>query len=173
MWMHFHGQMSTQPSQRMHSAWSMWRNCFGLTACGEERRVDFLQHVVGREVGHRRVGVGAGHRRHAFAFERVDRSAERSRRSGRPKRDVRGFVGGRLRPSALLPHHEQRDVQAEEHDVDHDDDDVAHGLLVDLNGQCDAAMNEDVLVVDVNTNFVVSHCRYLSEKVMNSCGITA
>ncbi len=32
MWMHFHGQMSTQPSQRMHSAWSMWRNCFGLTA---------------------------------------------------------------------------------------------------------------------------------------------
>ena len=32
MWMHFHGQMSTQPSQRMHSAWSMWRNCFGFTA---------------------------------------------------------------------------------------------------------------------------------------------
>ena len=32
MWMHFHGQMSTHPSQRMHSAWSMWRNCFGLTA---------------------------------------------------------------------------------------------------------------------------------------------
>ena len=31
MWMHFHGQMSTQPSQRMHSAWSMWRNCFGFT----------------------------------------------------------------------------------------------------------------------------------------------
>src|SRR6267154_2638107 len=34
MWMHFHGQMSTQPSQRMHSAWSMWRNCLGLTAWG-------------------------------------------------------------------------------------------------------------------------------------------
>src|SRR5450631_118416 len=32
MWMHFHGQMSTQPSQRMHSAWSMCRNCFGFTA---------------------------------------------------------------------------------------------------------------------------------------------
>src|SRR3954454_1226072 len=32
MWMHFQGQMSTQPSQRMHSAWSMWRNCLGLTA---------------------------------------------------------------------------------------------------------------------------------------------
>src|SRR5689334_21358418 len=32
MWMHFHGQMSTQPSQRMHSAWSMCRNCLGLTA---------------------------------------------------------------------------------------------------------------------------------------------
>src|SRR6266446_10052134 len=32
MWMHFQGQMSTQPSQRMHSAWSMWRNCFGFTA---------------------------------------------------------------------------------------------------------------------------------------------
>ncbi len=31
MWMHFHGQMSTQPSQRMHSAWSMCRNCFGFT----------------------------------------------------------------------------------------------------------------------------------------------
>ena len=24
-----------------------------------------------------------------------------------------------------------------------------------------------------NTNFVVSHCKYLSENVMNSCGITA
>src|SRR6185503_11733764 len=32
MWMHFQGQMSTQPSQRMHSAWSMWRNCLGFTA---------------------------------------------------------------------------------------------------------------------------------------------
>ena len=32
MWMHFHGQMSTQPSHRMHSDWSMWMNCFGLTA---------------------------------------------------------------------------------------------------------------------------------------------
>src|SRR5215207_8967531 len=32
MWMHFHGQMSTQPSQRMHSCWSMCRNCLGLTA---------------------------------------------------------------------------------------------------------------------------------------------
>ena len=31
MWMHFHGQMSTQPSHMMHSAWSMWRNCLGLT----------------------------------------------------------------------------------------------------------------------------------------------
>ena len=36
MWMHFHGQMSTQPSQRMHSAWSMWRNCFGFTAVGSQ-----------------------------------------------------------------------------------------------------------------------------------------
>ena len=32
MWMHFHGQMSTQPSHVMHSDWSMWMNCFGLTA---------------------------------------------------------------------------------------------------------------------------------------------
>ena len=32
MWMHFHGQMSTQPSQAMHSVWSMWMNCLGLTA---------------------------------------------------------------------------------------------------------------------------------------------
>src|SRR5215468_4836438 len=31
--MHFHGQMSTQPSHKMHSAWSMCRNCFGFTAC--------------------------------------------------------------------------------------------------------------------------------------------
>src|SRR5215475_11377748 len=31
--MHFHGQMSTHPSQRMHSAWSIWRNCFGFTDC--------------------------------------------------------------------------------------------------------------------------------------------
>src|SRR5438132_14419564 len=32
MWMHFQGQMSTQPSHMMHSDWSMWRNCLGLTA---------------------------------------------------------------------------------------------------------------------------------------------
>ena len=32
MWMHFHGQMSTQPSHMMHSVWSMWMNCLGLTA---------------------------------------------------------------------------------------------------------------------------------------------
>ena len=32
MWMHFQGQMSTQPSHMMHSVWSMWMNCFGLTA---------------------------------------------------------------------------------------------------------------------------------------------
>src|SRR5512138_3877840 len=32
MWMHFQGQMSTQPSHMMHSAWSMCRNCLGLTA---------------------------------------------------------------------------------------------------------------------------------------------
>ena len=31
MWMHFHGQMSTQPSHMMHSDWSMCRNCFGFT----------------------------------------------------------------------------------------------------------------------------------------------
>ena len=31
MWMHFHGQMSTQPSHMMHSDWSMCRNCLGLT----------------------------------------------------------------------------------------------------------------------------------------------
>jgi hypothetical protein len=31
MWMHFHGQMSTQPSHMMHSDWSMWMNCLGLT----------------------------------------------------------------------------------------------------------------------------------------------
>src|SRR5215831_9123977 len=33
MWMHFHGQISTQPSHKMHSAWSMCRNCLGFTAC--------------------------------------------------------------------------------------------------------------------------------------------
>ena len=32
MWMHFHGQMSTQPSHMMHSVWSMWMNCLGFTA---------------------------------------------------------------------------------------------------------------------------------------------
>src|SRR5438309_11418642 len=31
MWMHFHGQMSTQPSHMMHSDWSMWRNCLVLS----------------------------------------------------------------------------------------------------------------------------------------------
>src|SRR3954452_12822125 len=32
MWMHFNGQMSKQPSHMMHSDWSMWMNCLGLTA---------------------------------------------------------------------------------------------------------------------------------------------
>ena len=32
MKMHFHGQMSTQPSHMMHSDWSMWMNCLGFTA---------------------------------------------------------------------------------------------------------------------------------------------
>ena len=32
MWMHFQGQMSTQPSHMMHSVWSMWMNCLGFTA---------------------------------------------------------------------------------------------------------------------------------------------
>src|ERR1700737_1725387 len=38
--MHFHGQMSTQPSHMMHSDWSMWRNCLGLTAF--ERSADSI-----------------------------------------------------------------------------------------------------------------------------------
>ena len=36
MWMHFHGQMSTQPSHMMHSDWSMWMNCLGLTAADNQ-----------------------------------------------------------------------------------------------------------------------------------------
>ena len=36
MWMHFHGQMSTQPSHMMHSDWSMWMNCLGLTALASQ-----------------------------------------------------------------------------------------------------------------------------------------
>ena len=36
MKMHFHGQMSTQPSHMMHSDWSMWMNCLGLTAADSQ-----------------------------------------------------------------------------------------------------------------------------------------
>ena len=36
MWMHFHGQMSTQPSHMMHSDWSMWMNCLGFTAAASQ-----------------------------------------------------------------------------------------------------------------------------------------
>ena len=61
MWMHFHGQMSTQPSHMMHSDWSMWMNCFGLTALAEVVGVDLDELVLVAPLRHRRVGIGAGH----------------------------------------------------------------------------------------------------------------
>ena len=60
MWMRFHGQMSTHPSHMMHSVWSMWMNCFGLTAL-EVVGVDLDELVLVGVRHHRRVGVGAGH----------------------------------------------------------------------------------------------------------------
>ena len=64
-----------------------------LHRAGEVRRVDLLQLVVGREVGHRRVRVGAGHQASPpFAGRSRHRRRRRParRRNGRPKRDVRG-----------------------------------------------------------------------------------
>ncbi len=66
MWMHFHGQMSTQPSHMMHSVWSMWMNCFGLTALVQVVGVDLDERVLVGVRHHRRVGVGTGHRRQPF-----------------------------------------------------------------------------------------------------------
>ena len=87
MWMHFHGQMSTQPSQRMHSAWSMWRNCFGLTAWVRKPGRPPAAGSRSRSrawAGSRRCGPSGAY---AFAF------------SGRPKRERP--TARRLRPRVL------------------------------------------------------------------------
>ena len=140
MWMHFHGQMSTQPSQRMHSAWSMWRNCFGFTDCGQVRRVDFLELVVDREVGHGRVGIGACHQRHrrplgagrglgAGAGAAAQRAAE-----ARPLRGVSsagGFLRRRRCASATSTNSEDVEPEQRRRRCMRDDD-VAQRRVVDV-----------------------------------------
>src|SRR5436190_2166586 len=109
MWMHFHGQMSTQPSHMMHSDWSMWRNCFGFT--------DLLRSsgaISCRTYSPGNAGIGGLASVLATSDPPHQRTAE-----------VGGRHLGALDLSALLPHRPERDLPSEHHDVDARRDHVA------------------------------------------------
>src|SRR5262249_16167420 len=125
--MHFHGQMSTHPSQRMHSAWSMWRNCFGFTDCVSHFGSTSCSTY---EVENSRIAGLASFlamttrslvRRHWTA---VCGCSLRTAESGEPaaagdrRRLGRGFLRRRLGDLALLPRREERDVEDEYDDID-------------------------------------------------------
>src|SRR3954452_3302303 len=76
----------------------------GLDRLGEVARVDFLQHVIGREVGHRRVRVVAGH----ASGSRFQRSTEA--RPAHLDRLASLDLGARR---ALLPEDEERERATE------------------------------------------------------------
>ena len=72
-----------------------------LDRLGQEGRVDLLELVVDREVGHGRVRVGARHRLRTLRRGAGRRGRRGVRRSGRPKRDRRSgsVLAARLRAS--------------------------------------------------------------------------
>ena len=108
---------------------------------GEVGRVDLLQLVVGREVGHRRVGVGAGHQASPPFARRADRRGLRrgaGARSGPAEaRASCGVASARLglllaRASATATNRKR--LSAEQHDVDAGGDDVADAFMLMSNG---------------------------------------
>src|SRR5262249_50811423 len=127
MWMHFQGQMSTQPSHRMHSAWSMCRNCLGLTdwvshlgstSCStyevENSGIGGFASVFGTS-GIRWCGDGAAVRGDAL-FATGAQPADRTQLGLVILGEF--FFGGDIGDLALLPHDEQCDVDHQHHDVD-------------------------------------------------------
>src|SRR5262249_34584094 len=120
MWMHFQGQMSTQPSHMMHSAWSMWRNCLGLTA--------LVSHFGSTSCSTYEVensGIGGFASVRATSRLRRDGTAvcahafgaARAQPGERPAHGLL-FVGVGLGGFALLPGNEEPNVQHQHDDVD-------------------------------------------------------
>src|SRR5947207_10673711 len=131
MWMHFHGQMSTQPSHMMHSDWSMLRNCLGLT--------DFPSWSVpisARTYSPGKDGMGGLASVLAMSGPPHERAPERRRLDRRRRL---------LRATALLEDGPQRDVHAEHDHVDDRDDDVPHRLLGDQHAAVTAEEREPLL----------------------------
>src|SRR5437879_3046439 len=96
MWMHFHGQMSTHPSHMMHSDWSMWRNCFGLTdLLRSSDAISWRTYSPGND------GIGGLASVLATSDSPHEGTAE-----------VGGRHLGALRLAPLLPHRPQRDLRA-------------------------------------------------------------
>src|SRR5438128_652633 len=114
MWMHFHGQMSTQPSHMMHSDWSIWRNCFGLTdLLSASTPISVRTYSPGND--------GSGGLASFLAMGSGlpnQRTAVRRQELGR----------GRLPLVALLPPQPGVELAAKNHDVEASGDDVAQHL---------------------------------------------
>src|SRR6266513_2900576 len=117
--MHFHGQMSTQPSHMMHSDWSMWMNCLGLTAfCNSSGETSWRTYSPGND--------GRGGLASVFAISPP--SGPRHNRSAEHRPALDGAFGRRT-TTALLELHPEGHVQAEHQNVDAGGDDVAQRLV--------------------------------------------
>src|SRR5438270_5079569 len=118
MWMQFHGQMSTQPSHMMHSDWSMWMNCLGVTAfCSSSGETSCRTYSPGNE--------GRGGLASVLATRPPSGSLDHRSAEGRGPR----HLGHRSRPAAsLLEGDPQGSLGAQHDDVDPGDDDVSQRL---------------------------------------------
>src|SRR5579871_1824262 len=131
MWMHFHGQMSTQPSHMMHSDWSMCRNCLGLTALVKSSgAISVSVYSPGK--------LGSG----GLASERAISGLlhERTAVGGGAERGAR--LGGLLAPT--LPPQPHQGLADQTDPVDDHGDDVANVLRGDLDLAA-AMAHEDAL----------------------------
>src|SRR5689334_15890720 len=108
--MHFHGQMSTQPSHMMHSAWSMWRNCLGLTDLPSSSGL-----ISASVYSPGNAGIGG------LASVRAMRSDLLHEGTAEGRLDHLNFG---LPLTTLLPRRPQGNLRAQEDDVDARDDDV-------------------------------------------------
>src|SRR4051794_21039288 len=129
MWMHFQGQMSTQPSQRMHSAWSMCRNCFGFTAWVSHfgstscRTYEVENSGIGgfaslRAMSGRLRRDGAPVGRHALVAATAQATQRSAARLFSAALGVGDLRGGSFERRTFLPSDEQPHLQREDDAVD-------------------------------------------------------
>src|SRR3954470_10008437 len=139
MWMHFHGQMSTQPSHMMHSDWSMWRNCLGLTALPRSSgAISVSTYSPGND------GMGG------LASVRAIAASDLPYQRAAVCRCLDRRGGRRLLPP-VLPPEPHVDLEQPEDDVEGRGDDVADHLLADDDAappeERDAVAEDDVVLV--------------------------